>query len=205
MKASVSQLPPQSVPTARENGFPDLSTQGASGAFFFAPPLLPSIRATLSYLSVDLYSMDIVFHFHFYDHNNDFTPTRSLAFYVANINTAWDQLDERIAYRSEDMDAQYGAHCGVISTHPNMIGYSSSDIEGPLQDQVMDAWRTIFLNQFTGCVVSRVFDVTHLHVKDAEIFAHTQNMYEHQQAQQLRATLSANIATSAPPATTKKI
>lgn len=148
--------------------------------------------------------MDIVFHFHFYDHNNDFTPTRSLAFYVANINTAWDQLGERIAYHGEDMDIQYGEHCGVVSTHPNMIGYSSSDIEGRLQDQVMQAWRSLFSNHFNGCVVGQVSDVTHVK-KDAQIFSHVQQTYEQKLAQQLRAKLSAHVATTGLTSAVKKM
>lgn len=148
--------------------------------------------------------MDIVFYFHFYAHNNDFTPARSLAFYATHINTTWDKLDHTIACCAEDMDAQYGEHCGLVSSKPNMIGYSSSDIEGPLQDQVMQAWRSVFANHFIGCVVGDVFDVTHVK-NDAQIYECTKDAYEHQQAQQLRGTLNAHITPPVSPAAAKKI
>lgn len=150
--------------------------------------------------------MDIVFHFHFYDHHKQFTPTRCLALYVANINTTWDELDERIESCAEDLDTKYGEHCGLYglpSNVSNTIGYVSSGIDRAHQDQVMQVWRTIFLNQFTGCVVSDVFDVPP--GKDAEIFAHTQHMYQQQQAQQLRTKLNATITTCGSTATVKKI
>lgn len=146
--------------------------------------------------------MDIVFHFHFYDNKTDFTPVRSLAFYVANINTTWGELNEIIESRAKDVAGQYGKHCGFVCSKTNMIGCSSSDIDE--HQCVMDAWRTIFLNHFIDCVVSGVCDVTQ--AKDeAEVFEHTQQAYEQQQAQHLRDTLNANVITCASPAVAKKI
>lgn len=147
--------------------------------------------------------MDIVFRFDFYNSRKEYTPSRSLAFYAANINTNWDELYETMALCTKKMSAEYGEHRGLVMlASANLIGHNSSHIEQ--RDQVMEAWRAIFLNHFAGCEVSNVFDMTHVE-SDAEILERTKDAYEQQQAQQLRATLSANIATSAPPATTKKI
>lgn len=155
--------------------------------------------------------MDIVFYFHFYDHSNDFMPSRSLAFYAANLNTnlntTLDELNERIACCAEDMDAKYGEHCGLLKltcAGTTLIGYCSSDIHGERCQQVMHAWRTTFLKQFSGCVVSDVCDVTNVDGV-AQMYERTKNMYEQQQAEQLRDRLNANITISASPTAAKKM
>lgn len=141
--------------------------------------------------------MDAVFYFHFYEHNNDFTPLRSLAFYATNLSTTWEQLDETIAFCAEDMDAKYGEHCGVIgNSGVNAMGYASSEIEGVgRQDRLMDAWRNVFVQRIPGCVVGEVFDVTDV-ASDAEIFQHTKDAYEQQQAEQLRDKLNTHVTTT---------
>lgn len=150
--------------------------------------------------------MDAVFYFHFYEHNNDFTPLRSLAFYATNLSTTWEQLDGTIAFCAEDMDAKYGEHCGVIgNSGVNAIGYASSEIEGVgRQDRLMDAWRNVFVQRIPGCVVGEVFDVTDV-ARDAAIFERTQQAYEQQQAQLLRDTLNTQVATAGSSAAAKKM
>lgn len=205
MKASVSQRSIRpSLSTTSENGFLDLSTQGAAGAFFFASPILPSIRAKLNHLSKSS-PMDIVFYFHFHDHNNDVTSSHSLAFYVANLDTPSDKLRERISCWAEEMEPKYTEHCGLwklMCSGTTLIGYSTSYIHGEQGAQVMQAWRTKFLRT-NGCVVSDVCDVTN--ASDAQIVERTQQAYEQKQSQLLRATLNANITTSKSPAAVKKI
>jgi len=210
MKASVSQLPTQSVPTARENGFPDLSTQGASGAFFF---LLPSHSPPNSCYTNGIFPkdlcMDAVFYFHFYAQNNDFTPTRSLAFYATNITTPWDELDWKMGYSEGDIEAQYGEHCGLVgltieSSGTKLIGYSTSKIHEQQRGPLMNVWRATFLEIDPGCVVGEVYDVTDM-VGTVDIYRYVKDAYEHQQAQQLRTTLNAHITTYAPPTAIKKI
>lgn len=154
--------------------------------------------------------MDIVFYFHFYDHSNDFMPSRSLAFYAANLNTnlntTSDELNERIACCAEDMDAKYGEHCGLLKltcAGTTLIGYCSSDIHGERCQQVMHAWRTTFLKQFSGCVVSDVCDVTN--ENGSQILERTQQAYEQQQAQLLRDTLNTQVATAGSSAAAKKM
>lgn len=141
--------------------------------------------------------MDAVFYFHFYEHNNDFTPLRSLAFYATNLSTTWEQLDETIAFCAEDMDAKYGEHCGVIgNSGVNAIGYASSEIEGVgRQDRLMDAWRNVFVQRIPGCVVGEVFDVTDV-ARDAAIFERTKHAHEQQQAEQLRDKLNTHVTTT---------
>lgn len=154
--------------------------------------------------------MDAVFYFHFYDHHNDFTPSRSLAFYATNISTTWEQLDETIAYCAEDMYIKYGEHCGLVSaTRNNTIGYMSSQIEGvETQNHLMDVWREIFAQRIPGCVVGEVFDATDV-PRDAEIFERTKQAHEQQQAKKLRTTLNEHIANvqinEQLPSPTKKI
>lgn len=149
--------------------------------------------------------MDAVFYFHFYDHNNDFTPTRSLAFYATNISTTWEQLDETIAYCAEDMYIKYGEHCGLISTRSSAIGYMSSEIEGvETQNHLMDVWREIFAQRIPGCVVGEVFDVTDV-ANDAQIFEHTKQAHEQQQAQLLRDTLTTHVTGNGSSVPSKKM
>lgn len=151
--------------------------------------------------------MDVVFNY--YAYNNDFTIRRSLAFYVANIiNTTWGQLDEIMALCAEDVGVQYGEHYTLKSASGvHLIScYRSSDIDEQ-QDQMMDAWRRLFVNQFTDCVVGEVCDVTSVR-GGAQIYECTKYAYEQQQAQQLRDTLNDNITTSAStasPVAVKKI
>lgn len=147
--------------------------------------------------------MDVVFNYDSY--NNDLTIRRSLAFYVANvINTSWGELDEIMALCAEDMGVEYGEHYTLKSASVHLIScYRSLDTDEQ-QDQMMDAWRSVFVSQFTNCVVGDVCDVTNVRFGD-QIYERTKDAYEQQQAQQLRVTLNANITITASPATTKKI
>lgn len=148
--------------------------------------------------------MDIVFWFNFYHRSKDFS--HALAFYVANINTTRDKLYETMALCAQKMDAQYGEHrrnaLPRIGSH--LIGYSSSEIPAEHHNHVMHAWRTAFLRDFVGCAVSDVYDVTTV-LDNEKIFGHTKDLYEQQQAQQLRDTLTAHITISASPTAVKKI
>ena len=151
--------------------------------------------------------MDAVFYFHFYAPNDGFTPLRSLAFYVDNITTAWDKLDERMGYLEGGIEAQYGEHCALVAltsaqTGTKLIGYSSSDIHGEKRQQVMDVWRTTFVRIAHGCVVSDVYDVTNVG-GGAEMSRYVKDAYEHQQAQQLRDRLNAHLTTGSPAAIKK--
>jgi len=139
--------------------------------------------------------MNAVFHFHFYDPSDDFTPVRSLAFYATNMTTTWEQLDETIAVCAEDMDAKYGEHCALIGRSDlNTIGYASSHFEGTRQDQVMEAWRNVFVQRIRGCVVGDVCDITSVDNLN-EIFQRVQDAYEQQQAQLLRDRLNEHVTT----------
>lgn len=139
--------------------------------------------------------MNAVFYFHFYDPSDDFTPTRSLAFYATNMSTTWEQLDETIAVCAEDMDAKYGEHCMLIGRSDlNTIGYASSYFEGTRQDQVMEAWRNVFVQRIRGCVVGDVCDVTGVYNPD-EIFQRVQDAYEQQQSELLRDRLNEHVTT----------
>lgn len=156
-------------------------------------------------------AMDLVFYFHFYDHTKDALPSRSLAFYIANLtfNTPrdWDELERKIAYCAKEMTEKYGEPSGVFhgwSPDAGLLGVTSTGFDELLQDQVMDGWRSAFVNNFTGGEFSEVFDITYIK-DDAQIFSHVKQAYEHQQAQQLRETLNAHITTSASPTTIKKI
>lgn len=136
--------------------------------------------------------MDIVFRFHFYDHNNDDTTLRSLAFYATNISRSWGEMDWIVGFTAADMEAEYGRHCEAVCARSNVTGYISSEIEGERQDQLMQQWRTAFLNEFTGCVAGNVLDVTAVD-GDAKLLQHTKDLYEQQQAQQLRNILSDHV------------
>ena len=150
--------------------------------------------------------MDIVFYFHFYRHRPDFKLLHTLAFYVANINATWDKLYKTMDLCAQKMDAQYGEHSELRAyAHTDLIGYSSSEISAEHHNHVMHAWRTIFSKHFTGCVVSDVFDVTHIKGIPHIIYACTKDLFEHQQAQQLRDTLAAHITTPASTPAVKKI
>lgn len=139
--------------------------------------------------------MNAVFYFHFYDHNDDFTPVRSLAFYATNMATNWEQLDEMMALCAEDMDTKYGEHCALFGhSDANTIGYgyASSHIEGARQDQVMEAWRNVFVQRIRGCVVGDVCDITGVD-NPYEIFQRVQDDYEQQQAELLRDRLNEHV------------
>lgn len=149
--------------------------------------------------------MDIVFRFNFYHRSKDFS--HALAFYVANINTTRDKLFETMALCAQKMDAQYGEHRrhALPRIGSNLIGYSSSEISAEHHNHVMHAWRTAFLNEFSGCVAGNVLDVTAVD-GDAKLLQHAKESYEQQQqAQLLRDTLNAHIHPTASPATAKKI
>lgn len=153
--------------------------------------------------------MDAVLYFHFYDPNDDFRTTRSLAFYAAHITTPWGELDRRMGYSERDIEAQYGGHRALIvltisTTGTKLIGYGSSEIHGERCQQVMNVWRATFLNIANGCVVSDVYDVTNVGGA-LEIYRYVKDAHEHQQAQKLRETLNANITISASPTAAKKI
>lgn len=148
--------------------------------------------------------MDVVFNY--YAYNNDLTIRRSLAFYVANVlNTSWGQLDEIMQLRAEDRGVQYGEHHTLQSASDiHLIRcYRSSDTDEQ-QDQMMDVWRRVFANEFTKCVVGNVCDVTNVDGV-AQMYERTKNMYEQQQAEQLRDRLNANITISASPTAAKKM
>ncbi len=143
--------------------------------------------------------MDAVFYFHFYDPGDDFTPVRSLAFYATNITTPWDELDWKVGYSEGDIEAQYGAHCGlmgltVATTGTKFIGYSTSEIYEEQRQQVMNVWRATFLEIDPGCVVGDVCDITDMG-DTVNMYRYVKDAYEHQQAQQLRETLNTHVST----------
>lgn len=153
--------------------------------------------------------MDAVFYFHFYAPQDDFTPTRSLAFYATNITTPWDELDWKMGYSEGDIEVQYGAHCGlmgltVASSGTKFIGYSTSEIHEEQRQHVMNVWRATFLEIDPGCVVGDVCDVTDMG-DTVNMYQYVKDAYEHQQAQKLRERLHTHITPSASPAVAKKI
>lgn len=152
--------------------------------------------------------MDAVFYFHFHapDHT---TPVHSLAFYVANITTAWDEVDWKMGYSEGDIEAQYGEHCSsmvvtIASSETKLIGYSTSEIHEEQRQQVMNVWRATFLEIDPGCVVGDVCNVTDMD-GTVDIYRYVKDAHEHQQAQKLRNTLNANITIVASPTATKKM
>ncbi len=147
--------------------------------------------------------MDLVFYFRLYDSQNE--PARSLAFYVANINTTWDEMYESVVFNRQKLAEQYGGRSsGLVRSYGvNLIGYAS-DIDAEQHDHVMAAWRHAFVSDFAGCEVSDMCDITNVD-SATEIFERTQDAYQQQQAQKLRAKLSATITTTASPAAVKKI
>lgn len=155
--------------------------------------------------------MDAVFRFHFFDGDTG-PPSHSLAFYVANLNTSWNRLDWILNCVQGYIEAQYGDISklrDMVGSKPGttLIGYRSWSIHGERCEQVMNVWRSAFLNHFTGCVVSDVCDVAHLgNINTVAIFEHTQQAHERQQqAQLLRETLDTHITTSGYPTVAKKI
>jgi len=153
--------------------------------------------------------MDAVFYFHFYAPTNDVTPLSSLAFYATNITTPWDELDWKMGYSEGDIEAQYGAHCGLVeltieSSGTKLIGYSTSEIHEQQRQQVMNVWRGTFLEIDPGCVVGDVYDVTNMG-GSVDIYRYVKDAYDQQQAELLRDRLNANITTSVSPTATRKI
>lgn len=148
--------------------------------------------------------MDAVFRFHFYDDTKDVPPTRSLAFFITNISRTWGEMDWIVSFTALNMETEYGNHCESVSARSNVIGYISSDIEGNRQDQLMQKWRTAFLNDFSGCMAGNVLDVTNVG-GDAKLLQYTKDLFEHQQAQQLRDTLNTHVGVVQSKTPTKKM
>lgn len=141
--------------------------------------------------------MDLIFCFFFCEPNTE-RVLRSLTFYATNINTTWDKLGEAMVRHTETMSAQYGEQSGLRFENINMIVYNSVDINPQQHDLVMAAWRQVFANDLTDCVVGEVCDVTNVGTY-GEIYDYTKQAYE---AQQLRAALATHITapnTVAPP------
>lgn len=153
--------------------------------------------------------MDAVFYFHFYAPQDDFTPARSLAFYATNITTPWDELDWKMGYSEGDIEAQYGAHCGLMgltieSSGTKLIGYSTSDIHEEQHQQLMNVWRATFLEIDPGCVVGDVCDVTDM-LGTVDIYRYVKDAYDQQQAQLLRERLTTHITNSGSTTVAKKM
>ena len=155
--------------------------------------------------------MDAVFYFHFHDHTEDVKSLRSLAFYVDNITTAWDELDFKMGCAEGAIEAQYGAHWAEfmltsVITGIKLIGYSSLDIHGEKCQRVMDVWRTTFLSIANGCVVSEVYDVTNVGFNfNVEVSQYVKDAYDQQQAELLRLTLTDHVKHTGALAPSKKI
>lgn len=155
--------------------------------------------------------MDAVFYFLF--HEQDFGSNepndRHLAFYLTNLNRPWSEIENDVYEYEEQLEMKYGVHnwLGYSGGGANVLGYSSYEVEAHHYDELMQQWRQSFLSMSPGCVVSDVFAlaINRKTLEPTEIFQHTKDAYEQQQAQLLRDRLNANITISASPTAAKKM
>jgi len=138
--------------------------------------------------------MDAVFYFTFYNYDTMHGP-RSLAFYITSAAHTWDEIMNPAANCVKDLEDKYGDHSwGSWQSGVNTLVYRSDQVEGvEQQDELMEAWRHAFLDHSPPCAVGEVCAVDIDNMDDAQILNVVKSAYEHQQAQQLRATLVEHV------------
>lgn len=153
--------------------------------------------------------MDAAFYFSFYEKDNE--PTvRHLGFCIGNVTWPWSEIAEDVYECEDHLERTYGPlHSWITgpSHGVNLFGYELYELNAHHHDELIEQLRKVFLRISPSCVVSEVLalDINTRTANPSEIFQHTKNMYEQQQAEQARATLKAHIHTRAPPAAAKKM
>ena len=155
--------------------------------------------------------MDAVFYFSFYepDKGDNEPSVRHLGFCIGNATRPWNEIAEGVYECEDQLEQTYGAHNWMNgpSNGVNLFGYESYEVNAAHHDELMEQWRQAFLRISPGCVVSGVLDLdlNAVGAAPSKIVQHAKDLYEQQQAELLRDTLSTNITTSAFPAAVKKI
>lgn len=163
--------------------------------------------------------MDAVFFISFYkpDKKDGEHPiSRNLGFCIGNLTQPWNEIREAVYECEEQLERKYGPTSwmgGGPSKGVNIVWYRSYELNDCHHGELMEQWRQAFLHISPDCTVSDVLtlDLDMVASKNfefankVEIFQHIQHAYEHQQAQQLRDTLTAHITTSASTAAVRKI
>jgi hypothetical protein len=151
--------------------------------------------------------MDAVFYsiFFDYDKNQNQYISRSLAFYITDILMPWAELRNGIGAWERTLQESYGDHdwfmpCSGLDS----IGFSSYDVDANHCDQLIQAWREVFVIESPGCVVSNVIEINET-MSIIEIFEATKAAHEQQQAQKMRDTLTPHVSAKGSAAQQKKI
>lgn len=150
--------------------------------------------------------MDVVFCFDFYN-----TPSmRYVAFYATGVGLSLPDLYWKIEAAVDDLQKTYGfhrsslLHCTLLEVP--IIAYSS-DLQDPTQqNQLMEAWRNVFLNAAPGCQVGGAgpLNITE-DTLSRKIVRLSKEAYEEHRAQQLRARLHTHIDAVVPQRQPKKM
>lgn len=154
--------------------------------------------------------MDVVFYFSFHeqDHGNNELKDRQIAFYVTNLTKPWNEIETTVYDCEEQFHTQYGDHFWLGATGVPLFAYSSSYVQPHHYDELMQCWQQVFVLMDPNCVVSDVFvlGVNTNTLEPAEIICErTKDLYEQQQAEKLRTTLTTYITTTNTVAPSKKI
>lgn len=144
--------------------------------------------------------MDAVFYFSFYetDNGNNEPSVRHLGFCIGNVTRPWNEIAEDVYECEDQLERTYGLHSWMNAPHggTNIFGYQSYEVKAAHHDELMEQWRQAFLRISPGCVVSGVLDLDLNAVgAPSKIVQHAKDLYEHQQAQQLRETLNTHVST----------
>lgn len=154
--------------------------------------------------------MDAVFYFTFYESDTGDNPpvARHVGFCV-NCMRPWTEIAEEVYECEEELGRRYGANNFLIDPYSghNMFGYESYDVDALHHDELIEQWRQEFLRISPQCVVGAVvtLEIDPQAAKPLEIFQHIHDLHDQQQAQLLRATLTAHITICASPTATRKI
>lgn len=129
--------------------------------------------------------------------DSDGSYERHLCFYVANVLEPVKEIRERLSQCAQDLEETYGArNWHIAPAFGNVMGYTYDVKEQTTQDKVMQAWRDVFVREWSDCTVGVVCELPTSAINNAALLEFTKTAHEQQQAQQLRDTLNTHICSS---------